>query len=132
VSSINFQQNKKKDSSRLYSEDRAVKMSFSDKLKNLRKMREISQEELAKNLHVTKSAVWKYEQDKAVPSADVVKELAVYFGVTTDYLIFEEGEKIDMTIFSDKKLAELFEEICRQEPRKKKAIMQTIEMMLGK
>lgn len=61
---------------------------FAEILKKLRSSRNLSQEELAKIIGVSKSTIGMYEQGKRIPKADVtLKKLANYFDVTIDYLM---------------------------------------------
>lgn len=56
-------------------------------IKELRKQKGLSQEELGNIINVQKSAISKYELGRAVPSSDVLIKLADFFGVTVDYLL---------------------------------------------
>ena len=58
-----------------------------NKLKELRKEKKVSQEELAKIVGVTPSAIGFYENDGRNPSYEVLVKLSNYFCVTTDYLL---------------------------------------------
>ncbi len=66
-------------------------MIFSEKLKELRKERKITQEQLASIIGVERSSVGKYETGTQ-PSTDIIKRIADYFDVSVDYLL---GEYID-------------------------------------
>lgn len=67
---------------------------FGDKLKDLRKARGFSQQELASRLGVHKNAISNYEQGKRVPTADVLYAVASLFNVSTDYLLGFEKPKV--------------------------------------
>ena len=58
-----------------------------NRIKELRIQRNLTQDEMGKIINVQKSAVSKYELGRAVPSTDVLKKLANYFNVSTDYLL---------------------------------------------
>lgn len=61
---------------------------FSNTLKKLREDAELSQEELANILGISKSTVGMYEQGKRMPNTNtILKKIAAYFGVTIDYLV---------------------------------------------
>ena len=53
----------------------------------LRRGRGWSQTELAKQLHISASAVGMYEQGRREPSLEGIVELATAFGVSADYLL---------------------------------------------
>lgn len=67
-------------------------MEFHEKLQELRKRRGITQEELAENLYVSRTAISKWESGKGYPSIDSLKAIANYFSVTIDDLL--SGEKL--------------------------------------
>ena len=57
-------------------------------LKELRAKHSITQEQLAVAVGVERSSIGKYEGNQSVmPSVDVLKAIADYFNVTTDYLL---------------------------------------------
>ena len=62
-------------------------MEFSEKLKELRSEKGISQAKLAADIHISRSAVAKWENGLGLPNDESLKLLADYFGVTIDELI---------------------------------------------
>lgn len=62
-------------------------MDFSEKLFTLRKAGELTQEQLAEKLNVSRQSVSKWESGQAVPELDKIVALAAVFNVTTDYLL---------------------------------------------
>ena len=67
-------------------------MEFHEKLQELRKSRGLTQEELAENLYVSRTAVSKWESGRGYPSIDSLKEISNYFSVSIDDLL--SGEKV--------------------------------------
>ena len=65
-------------------------MKFSDKLKKLRTEKNMTQDDLADKIFVTRTAVSKWETDNGYPSIESLKLLAKLFGTTVDELISEE------------------------------------------
>ena len=65
-------------------------MKFSDKLKKLRKENNLTQDELADKLFVTRTAVSKWETDNGYPSIESLKILSNLFHTTIDELISDE------------------------------------------
>lgn len=57
------------------------------RIKTLREKRGIIQEILAAELGITQQMLSKYENDVTVIKVDILKRLAEYFNVTTDYLL---------------------------------------------
>ena len=66
-------------------------MTIGQKIARLRIASDISQEELAENLGISRQSVSKWELDQAVPQIDKVVKLAEIFGVTTDELLQDEA-----------------------------------------
>ena len=62
-------------------------MEFNEKLQELRKSKGLTQEELAKELFVSRTAVSKWESGRGYPSIDSLKEISRFFSVTIDELI---------------------------------------------
>ena len=65
-------------------------MEFHEKLQELRKNKGITQEELAENLYVSRTAISKWESGRGYPSIDSLKAISRYFSVTIDELICTE------------------------------------------
>ena len=64
-----------------------------EKIYKLRKEKNMSQEELAAQLTVSRQAISKWELGEAVPDTENIVQLSEFFGVTTDYLLKEQIEK---------------------------------------
>ncbi len=62
-------------------------VNLSDKLKSLRKSKQISQEKLAQYLHVSFQAVSKWETGVAYPEISLLPQIARFFGITVDELL---------------------------------------------
>ena len=62
-------------------------MNFSEKLYSLRKSKNLSQDELAEKLGVSRQAISRWEMGTAEPSAQNLIELSNLFGVSIDYLL---------------------------------------------
>ena len=70
-----------------------MKISLGEKLKTLRKEKNVSQEKLAAFLEVSYQAVSKWENDVTCPDIFLLPEIARFFGITVDELL--QVEKID-------------------------------------
>lgn len=70
---------------------------IAEKIKSLRLEHNLTQEELAKEIFVTRNAISKWENNKGIPNLDSLKLLANYFNVSLDYLINDEDFK-ELTI----------------------------------
>ena len=56
-------------------------------LRKARKAHNLTQEQLAKALNVSKSTIANYENGKTIPSMNTVIKLSIIFGITTDELL---------------------------------------------
>ncbi len=65
-------------------------MEFNEKLRELRKARSLTQEELAEALFVSRTAISKWESGRGYPNLDSLKEISGYFSVSLDELIGTE------------------------------------------
>ncbi|MED0983100.1 helix-turn-helix domain-containing protein [Bacillus paramycoides] len=61
--------------------------TFGQNLRNLRLLKKLSLNALGKELDVTGSAVSAWELGKKEPNFDMLKKIASYFMVSTDYLL---------------------------------------------
>lgn len=62
-------------------------MKFSERLKELRKERGLSQMELSKQTGLSQSAIAKWEKDKTDPTSANLIVLSQFFGESVDYLL---------------------------------------------
>lgn len=93
------------------------------RIQQLRKERELTQEQLAEKLNVSQNTIAKIESGLRRPSIDFLLEISVFFNVSTNYLVFGvhaedvEDEKlkkdIDEAIKTIEKLLEKKEELLK-------------------
>ena len=70
-----------------------MKATFGSRLKELRKEKRLSQEELGAIIGVAQSTLGSYERETREPSIDGILELAHYFDVSVDYLLGNSDER---------------------------------------
>lgn len=70
-------------------------MSFADNLIELRKINNLSQEDIAEKIGVSRQTLSKYETGESLPDIERCKQLAELFGVTMDDLISYEKNDSD-------------------------------------
>lgn len=77
-----------------------VKFSMSERLKTLRKMNNLSQDDVAKYLDIQRTTISQYESGDLIPPTLNVMKLAKLYNVTTDYILCYEIniEKINIPI----------------------------------
>jgi len=68
-------------------------MSFAQRIIALRRERGLTQQGFADATGIHVQQIKRYEADTSQPSADALKKIAKCFGVTTDWLLFEEAER---------------------------------------
>lgn len=60
---------------------------LNDRIKELRKAKRISQIELGEAVGVSKQCVSNWENDNVQPSIEMLVKIALFFNVSTDYLL---------------------------------------------
>ena len=65
-------------------------MEFNEKLQELRKNKGLTQEELANDLYVSRTAISKWESGRGYPNIDSLKAISKYFSVSLDNLLSSE------------------------------------------
>lgn len=72
-------------------------MNFSEKLLTLRKAKDLTQEQLAEKLDVSRRSISKWESGQATPELEKIVALSAVFDVTTDYLL-KSSEIDDLSV----------------------------------
>lgn len=62
-------------------------LEFHEKLQELRKIRNLTQEELAEELYVSRTAISKWESGRGYPSIDSLKTISGFFSILIDELL---------------------------------------------
>ncbi|MBS5934753.1 MAG: helix-turn-helix transcriptional regulator [Clostridiales bacterium] len=90
---------------------------LSENLKNLRKIKGITQEELAIRLNVVRQTISKWEKGLSVPDADTLIKLADFFEVSVSELLGSTVEKeVDSNIIADQ-LSRINEQLAAKNRR---------------
>jgi transcriptional regulator with XRE-family HTH domain len=95
-------------------------MTFGECLTQLRKEFGMTQDELAKELGITRGSLSMYETDKRFPDKDILKSIADFFSVSTDYLLGRTefrtpADRISEAIGTDKELLTFWEDTRNRE-----------------
>lgn len=115
-----------------------------EKLKNLRKKSGLLQSEVAKKLNVSTSTIGMYEQGRSKPDDEMITKLANMFNVSTDYLLDNDLNNIDVSN-DNKKLVQslvdglsdplnkaLYSKACElKNDRDKEAVLKVIEAFIS-
>ncbi len=67
-------------------------MLFNEKLKMLRKENDLTQEQLAEELNVSRQAITKWESGDGIPDIENLKQISILFNKTLDELIMEDKD----------------------------------------
>lgn len=83
-------------------------VDFGNTLKSLRIQNDLTQEQLAKKLGLTKSVISAYETGLRMPSYDILIMISKIFKVTTDYLLgLEKKEELDLSGLTEEEIGAL-------------------------
>ena len=91
------------------------------RLKELRKNKGVSQEQVAKDLNISMRAYQNYEYGQREPNIEMILKLAEYYDVTTDYLLGKESpsadpfENLKFTAEMEKEANEDYQKLTQQE-----------------
>ncbi|GCD80938.1 helix-turn-helix domain-containing protein [Schleiferia thermophila] len=101
--------------------------TFGTRLRDCRKAKGLSQNELAKSLETNHSVIGKYERDEVKPSIDVVKKLAAMLGTTSAYLL---GEAQSDELFKDPDMLRRLQEINALPQKDRDCILYNLDAVL--
>jgi transcriptional regulator with XRE-family HTH domain len=99
--------------------------NFPQYLVALRKGKKLTQQQLADLAHISVVQLRRYEGGSSQPTLDVIRNLALALGVTTDQLAFGKDER-----GPDDDLRLQFEAVSRFEPEAKKVVQQVLDSMI--
>ena len=105
------------------------------RIKQLRENRGLIQEILASELGITQQMLSKYERDVLCIKVDVLKKIAEYFNVTTDYLLgvsevkrdLQGQMKVNKTLDTYYDLIEIYKGLDEYDQEMIWSIMQTVK-----
>ena len=81
---------------------------LSERIRQLRQDRGLSQVDLAKRLNVTKQSVSNWENDNIQPSIEMLQKLSDVFSVSTDYLLGRENRRyLEISGLTDEEIAHI-------------------------
>lgn len=112
--------------------DKAPGQGFPERLRELRRQKNLSQEELGRLAEVHFTHISRYERGLSRPSSDTLKRLANALGVTGDYLLEGTTEEAARANFEDRELLLQFQEVERLEPQEKSVVKSFLEAFLFK
>jgi len=72
---------------KLLSNNEVVKMSFGNRLQQVRELKDLSRKELAEKLKISYSSLTKYENDIRFPDQETLTEISNILDCSVDYLL---------------------------------------------
>lgn len=105
------------------------------RIKQLREKRGLIQEILAAELGIIQQMLSKYERDVTLIKVDILKKIATYFNVTTDYLLgvsdvkrdLQRQMKMNETLDEYYDLIEIYKDLDSYDKEMIWSIMQTVK-----
>lgn len=107
-------------------------MSFGNILKKLRQDKNLTQEELAKIINSSRSNIANYENDKNMPSVEVLNKLSEIFNCTTDFLLGKSEIKNNKQVNIDEADIAFASGVKALNETNKMIIKNTLEALLAK
>jgi len=98
--------------------------SFEHKLAESRKVKSLSQKELAEIFSTSHKTTGKYERDKMISSTEASKKLAKILDTTVGYLL---GENEQANLFNDTKMLKRFQDVAIIPDKEGLSLITTIE-----
>lgn len=68
-------------------------MNYGERLKLLRKQKQLTLRELSKEIHVSFSTLGKYERSEREPDFETLNKLADFYDVSTDYIMCRTDDR---------------------------------------
>jgi transcriptional regulator with XRE-family HTH domain len=106
-------------------------MTLGANLTKYRKDKKMSQREVAEKVGIHPISYYRYEKDKLLPTADVLKRLSLALGVSLDDLFFTEEEKNTIRI-SNKELLERLDKIDQLSKKDRDSLIHLLDAFLSK
>jgi len=107
-------------------------MKFHEKIVNLRKKQQWSQQDLCDKVGVHIAHLSRLENGKSSPSALLLNRISHAFGVTMDYLMDEDADEVTPVSIKNKSLANRLELLEQLEPEDQQTLINVIDSMLTK
>lgn len=86
-----------------------MEINMKEKLRTLRRQKNITQEALANHLGITPQSVGKWERGEGFPDITLLPKIAFYFGVTVDELLCVDQARVDEAIAAYSRQAAMYQ-----------------------
>jgi len=101
-----------------------------DRIMELRKIKNLSQQDVADKIKISRAQMNRYENQAVQPPADVLNKLAKLFDTTVDYLINGATEAKAKAQLKDSKVLEQFKEVDGLPDTEKNLILKVISALI--
>ena len=112
--------------------EQLMNTGFPERLKQLRKQKNLSQTELAEAVGVHYNHIGRYERGSSRPSADALQRIATALSVSADYLMEGSTQQAAKASFSDRDLLRMFQEAEQLNNEDKDVIKKFLDAFLTK
>ena len=107
-------------------------MGFSNRVKELRKKKNLSQTKLGEMVGIHYTQVGRYEKGESFPSMEILRKLADALEVSTDYLMEGSSEEVALAYIHDRELLHQFKQVQEMEERDQEMIKTFIDALITK
>ncbi|WP_415310619.1 helix-turn-helix domain-containing protein, partial [Clostridium perfringens] len=76
-------------------------MDFGEKIKNIRKEKKMTQEQMANILNVSRQAISNWENNKNFPDLEMIIKISRFFSLTLDELILGDDDTMTKKLIKD-------------------------------
>lgn len=98
--------------------------TFGKRLTECRKVKNLSQKELAEIFSTSHTTIGKYDRDEMIPSIEAAKKLAKILDTSVGYLL---GENEQSDLFKDPKMLQRFQDISVLPEKEKECLLITVD-----
>jgi len=107
-------------------------LGFAERLRELRKQKELSQTQLGAIIGIHYTHVGRYERGSSLPNSDTLRRLAEALGVTGDYLLDGAVDTVARARLEDRELLQQFQEVEKLEDEDKRVVKVLLDAFLTK
>ena len=107
-------------------------MSFASRLKELRKKKGLSQNELSNLIDVHFTQVSRYERGETKPNAEAMTKMAKALDTTVDFLMNGSTDDVVQDAGLDKELIARFQQVRDMPSEEKKTVLSLIDAYIAK
>jgi len=107
-------------------------MTAGEKIRQLRKQKNWTQDELGTKVHIDGRHICRYENNRLIPGRKVIKRFAEVFGISVEELLGGNGETAPEYLIQDKEFLKLIQEIEEMDQEDQFVVKRFLETMAMK